>query len=60
MQPKITCLLCSHNKPEYVGDALKSLWWQEYHNWECIVKPYDVMVAVNRRTPKSLYGPTKE
>lgn len=37
MQRKITCLLCSHDKPEYVGDALRSVYYQVYHNWECIV-----------------------
>lgn len=37
MALSITCLVCSHNKPEFIGDALRSVYYQVYQNWHCVV-----------------------
>lgn len=35
--PKVTCILVSHDKPQYVNDAVKSVLWQTCEDWELIV-----------------------
>lgn len=33
----ITCILVSHNKPQYVNEAIESVLNQEYQDWQCIL-----------------------